>query len=71
MHPELQTWRDQNWRSAAGSRLWLSALIAAMEEASGPAPRRVEPATVEQFRAQLALPASFRQFPGSASTLRH
>ena len=68
MRPELQTWPAQNWRSEAGSRLWLSGLIAAMEEASRPTSRRLEPITLEQFRAQLALPASFC---GPASTLRH
>jgi hypothetical protein len=66
MRPELQ-----RWRSEAGSRLWLSGLIAAMEEASRPTQRRLEPATLEQFRAQLALPASFRHFPGPATTVRH
>ena len=66
MRPELQT-----WRSEAGSRRWLCGLIAAMEEASRPSPRRLEPATLEQFRVQLALPASFRHFPAPASTVRH
>ena len=66
MRPELQ-----RWRSEAGSRLWLSGLIAAMEQASRPTPHRLEPATLEQFRAQLALPASFRHFASPVSTVRH
>jgi len=66
MRQELQVWRIQ-----AGSRRWLSALIAAMEQADRPESRRcpVSPETLAQFRAQLALPASWRVSP--ASTLRH
>jgi len=65
MRPERQ---HQIWRSEAGSRLWLSGLIAAMEHAERPEVRRepVAPETLAQLRAQLALPASF-----PVSTLRH
>jgi len=61
----------QMWRSEAGSRLWLSGLIAAMEHAALPEQRRlpVAPETLAELRAQLALPASFRMSP--VSTLRH
>jgi hypothetical protein len=69
MRQELQT-LQQTWQSEAGSRIWLSALIAAMEDASRPEPERSKlPAeTLAQFRAQLALPVSLL-YP--ASRLRH
>jgi len=59
------------WRSEAGSRLWLSGLIAAMEHAVQPEQRRrpIAPETLAELCAQLALPASFRISP--ISTLRH
>lgn len=68
MRPERQ---HQNWRSEAGSRLWLSGLIAAMKHAERPDVRRqpVAPEILLELRAQLALTASFR--PASFSTLRH
>lgn len=68
MRPERQ---HQIWRSEAGSRLWLSGLIAAMARAELPEVRRepVSPETVAELRAQLALTASFRSAP--ISTLRH
>lgn len=68
MQPERQ---HQNWRSEAGSRLWLSGLIAAMEHAERPDVRRqpVAPEILLQLRAQLALAASSRT--SRMSTLRH
>jgi hypothetical protein len=68
MRPERQ---QQIWRSEAGSRLWLSGLIAAMEHAEQPEIRRqpVAPEVLAQLRVQLALTASFRTLP--ISTLRH
>jgi hypothetical protein len=68
MRPERQ---HQNWRSEAGSRLWLSGLIAAMQDAERPEIRRqpVAPEIIVALRAQLALTASFRVSP--ISTLRH
>jgi len=68
MRPERQ---HQNWRSEAGSRLWLSGLIAAMQDAERPEIRRqpVAPEVIVALRAQLALTASFRNSP--ISTLRH
>jgi hypothetical protein len=61
----------QMWRSEAGSRVWLSGLIAAMEDAARPEQRRqqVDPKTFADLRAHLALPVSFRVSP--ISTLRH
>ncbi|WP_275195386.1 transcriptional regulator [Bradyrhizobium sp. CSA207] len=55
------------WRSEAGSRLWLSGLIAAMEQAARPEIRRepVETETLARLRAHLAAPAAFRLFPVS------
>lgn len=68
MRPERQ---HQNWRSEAGSRLWLSGLIAAMEHAGQPEVRRqpVAPEILVELRAQLALTALFRSTP--ISTSRH
>ncbi|MBB4381011.1 hypothetical protein GGD61_005691 [Bradyrhizobium sp. SBR1B] len=68
MRPERQ---HQIWRSEAGSRLWLSGLIAAMEHAERPEIRRqpVAPEILVALRAQLALTASFRS--SQLSTLRH
>ncbi len=68
MRPERQ---QQIWRSEAGSRLWLSGLIAAMEHAERPETRRqaVAPEILAELRARLALTASFPTLP--ISTLRH
>jgi hypothetical protein len=54
MRQELRTWQEI-WRSEAGSRLWLSALIAAMEDASRPELDRpkIEAETLAQLREQL------------------
>ena len=67
MRPERQY---QNWRSEAGSRRWLSGLIAAMKQAERPDVRR-QPVAPEILleRAQLALTASFRT--SRTTTLRH
>ena len=58
MRPERHS---EIWRSEAGSRLWLSGLIAAMEQASQPEFRRqpVAPEILANFRVQLALAATF------------
>jgi hypothetical protein len=63
--------QHQIWRSEAGSRLWLSGLIAAMEHAERPEVRRqsVAPEIVTALRTQLALTASSPSAP--ISTLRH
>ena len=68
MRPERQR---QVWQSEAGSRLWLSGLIAAMQHAERPEVRRqpVAPEILVELRAQLALTASFRSSP--ISTQRH
>jgi len=68
MRPERQ---HQIWRSEAGSRLWLSGLIAAMEHAERPEVRcqPVAPEILLELRAQLALTALARFSP--ISTLRH
>ena len=52
----------QSWRGGRGERLWLSALVATMEQASL-SERRAEPCdgrTLAALRAQLALPAATR-----------
>ena len=66
-----QELRSSIWRSEAGSRLWLSMLIAAMEDASRPEVCRqnIETSTIDGLRAQLALPASFGPHRGLG--LRH
>ncbi|WFU21662.1 transcriptional regulator [Bradyrhizobium sp. CB1717] len=68
MRPERQ---QQIWRSEAGSRLWLSGLIAAMQHAERPEVRRqpIAPEILDEVRAQLGLTASFRASP--ISMLRH
>jgi hypothetical protein len=68
MRPERQ---HQIWQSEAGSRLWLSGLIAAMQHAERPEIRSqpVAPEVIVELRAQLALTASYR--PSQISTLRH
>lgn len=68
MRPERQ---HQIWRSEAASRLWLSGLIAAMEQVARPEVRRqpVAPEILVELRAQLALTASFRDC--QISTSRH
>jgi len=68
MRPERQ---HQIWRSEAGSRLWLSGLIAAMEHAERPDVRRqpVAPQILLELQAQLALTALVRS--SQISTLRH
>ena len=68
MRPERQ---PQIWRSEAGSRLWLSGLIAAMQHAERPEIRRqpVAPEVIAELKAQLALTASCRSC--EISTLRH
>jgi hypothetical protein len=73
MRLELQTWPAQIWRTEAGSRLWLSTLIAAMEDAALPEVRRqsIAPSTLALLQAQLALSGSVRRCPTTASSLRH
>ncbi len=68
MRPERQ---HQMWRSEAGSRLWLTGLIAAMEHAERPEVRRqpVAPEILAELRAQLALTAPYSSC--QISTLRH
>ncbi|MCK1710070.1 MULTISPECIES: transcriptional regulator [unclassified Bradyrhizobium] len=68
MRPERQR---QIWRSEAGSRRWLSGLIAAMEQAARPEIRRepVGTETLAQLQAHLAVPAASKLFP--VSRLRH
>ncbi|SFJ48962.1 hypothetical protein SAMN05216525_12675 [Bradyrhizobium sp. Gha] len=68
MRPERQ---HQIWRSEAGSRLWLSGLIAAMQHAEQPEIRRqpVAPEVIAELKAQLGLTASYRSSP--ISMLRH
>ena len=51
-----------SWRGGQGERLWLAALVDAMEEVGQPA-RRGEPCdphALKALRAQLALPAQLR-----------
>jgi hypothetical protein len=68
MRPERQ---HHIWRSEAGSRRWLSGLVAAMQHAERPDVRRqpVAPEIIVELRAQLALAASYRSC--QISTLRH
>jgi hypothetical protein len=63
----------QGWRTASGQRLWLSALIDAMEEISRPERRAVpcDPEVLAGLHAQLARPASARMPYVSAYSLRN
>ncbi|OPY96248.1 transcriptional regulator [Bradyrhizobium sacchari] len=63
--------QQQIWRSEAGSRLWLSGLVAAMQHAERPEVRcqPIAPEILVELRARLALTASFRSSP--ISILRH
>ena len=67
MRPE----RQQDWRSEAGSRRWLSGLIAAMTHAERPDVRRqpVAPEIVVELRAELARSTAF--WASRISPLRH
>ena len=63
----------QTWRSRGGQRVWLSALIDAMEEVSRPEIRAIpcEPRVLTAFRAQLARPATAGGGYASTYSLRH
>ena len=60
--------RLQPWRSGDGDRLWLSMLVATMEQVSRPELRKLpcEPSILAAFRTELAHPAS--PYPCGAST---
>src|SRR3954471_2443746 len=64
MRPERQS---QIWRGEAGSRLWLSGLIVAMNRVARPEQRclPVAPEILAELRAQLELPACCRLSPSS------
>jgi hypothetical protein len=57
----------QQWRSGDGEKMWLSALIAAMERVSSPEFRGLscDQSVLDAFSAQLARPAS--PYPHGAS----
>jgi len=48
--------QSSQWRAGQGERLWLSALVGAMEQVSR-SPRAADTDTLAALRAQLALPA--------------
>jgi len=50
----------QSWRGGRDERLWLSALVDAMEQASERRAERYDDRTLATLRAQLALPAAKR-----------
>ncbi|MDP3075758.1 transcriptional regulator [Bradyrhizobium sp.] len=63
----------QQWRSATGEQLWLSALIDTMEEVCG-SERRSQPcdrSVVTAVCAQLSRPAAPYAHQGSGFSLRH
>jgi len=63
----------QRWRSADGERLWLAALIDAMEQVSRPE-LRSQPCdrwVLAALRAQLSRPASTYAHHGSGFSLRN
>jgi hypothetical protein len=61
------------WQGGEDRQLWLSMLIAAMEEASRPEVRAkpIAPAILAGLRAQLAQPVLRYPYPGSAFSLRN
>ena len=63
--------RLEQWHGGDGERLWLSLLVAAMEEASRPEIRSkpCESAVVQACRAQLAQPAT--GYSRAPSMIRH
>jgi hypothetical protein len=63
--------RLEQWRGGDGERLWLSLLVAAMEEASRPEIRSkpCEAAILQACRAQLAQPVT--GYGRTYSTARH
>jgi hypothetical protein len=65
--------RFQQWRSEGGERMWLSALIEAMEEVSRPEFRLTccDRAELEQVRNHLAQPAAPRLCGSSKFRLRN
>jgi hypothetical protein len=63
MRQELQI-----WRSEAGSRFWLSSLIAAMNEVAEAGPSDLDADILARFRAQLSLPTPIFQ---AGSIQRH
>jgi hypothetical protein len=63
--------RLEQWQGGEGERLWLSLLVAAMEEASRPEIRSkpCDKAILQACRAQLMQPATGYAY--AASTARH
>ncbi len=61
------------WHGGEDRQLWLSMLVAAMEEAARPEVRakRCPPAVLRGLRAQLAQPVSHYPFAASAFSARH
>jgi hypothetical protein len=63
--------RFEQWRGGDGERLWLSLLVAAMEEASRPEIRSkpCDSAILQACRAQLMQPGT--GYAGTSSAARH
>jgi hypothetical protein len=63
----------QPWRSGDGEKMWLSALIAAMEQVSCPEFRGLpcDRSVLDAFGAQLARPASPYPYGDSPFSLRN
>jgi hypothetical protein len=63
----------QPWRSGDGEKMWLSALIAAMEQVSRSEFRGLscDQTVLDAFRAQLARPASPYPYGASPFSLRN
>jgi hypothetical protein len=65
--------RVQSWRTAEGSRLWLSTLVDAMEQVSRPEIREIpcEAWLLDEFRAQLSRPAALQLYRGTPFSFRN
>lgn len=73
MGQRLQPWQLGDWRSGDGEKLWLSMLVATMEELSRPEFRAAycDSAVLAEVRAQLARPVSPYPYGASNFSLRN
>ena len=65
--------RVPSWRTAEGSRRWLTALVDAMEQAARPEIREIpcDAWLLDEFRTQLSHPASLRLYCGTPFSFRN
>ena len=73
MGQQVQAWLSNDWRSGDGGRIWLSSLIATMEQVARPEIRDLDcdPSVLAAVTAQLARPASPYRYAASEFSLRN